>query len=137
MADLNTRVGFTTSKDKTYGLVFNFQADSEQKKCSSTITIPVFYDGWKNVAHGGITATLLDEAMANACGAAGYPNVATVELNVKYIRPVPTEKELLVIAEISEVKGKLLKTKAKLYLDKKLLATSSGKMYIIPEDWNT
>lgn len=135
MSELDERLGFTTTNDKRYGLIFSFELDKELQSCSTVITIPVFYDGWKGVAHGGITATLLDEAMAYACYAAGCADVATIELSTKFIRPVPTGKELFLQAEVIKVLGRVFHLKAKLLLGEQLLAQAFGKMYRISERW--
>jgi len=58
--------------------------------------------GMTGVVHGGVQAAILDEAMGFALQAAfetrDETNAATIELNLKYLRPTPTGEELLVRA---------------------------------------
>ena len=48
------------------------------------------HQGWPNVLHGGIVATLLDEAAAYVAYARGQ-HAATAHLNIRYSRPAPLD----------------------------------------------
>lgn len=135
MSELDERLSFTTTKNKNFGLIFSFILDKNDQSCSSTIIVPRFYQGWDGVVHGGITSTMLDEAMAYACSAAGFPDVVTASLEVKYIRPVPIEKELHLWAKVYGINGRVFDTKAKLFFAEQLLAQSAGKMFKIDNEW--
>jgi len=52
------------------------------------IVLPPRFQGWRGVAHGGIVMTLLDEAMAHACGAIGLRSV-TASMQLRFREPVP------------------------------------------------
>lgn len=52
-------------------------------------TVPETFDGHPGRLHGGIIATLLDEAMSKAVRALGRPSV-TRKMDVEYLRPVPS-----------------------------------------------
>ncbi len=58
--------------------------------------------GMDGIVHGGVQAAILDEAMGFAVHAAfetrDEANAATIELNLRYLRPTPTGEELLVRA---------------------------------------
>lgn len=57
--------------------------------------------GRRGVVHGGVQATLLDEAMGFAAHAAlGEVDVATVELSLHYRRPTPTGEPLRIRAQL-------------------------------------
>lgn len=61
--------------------------------------------GAPGIVHGGVQATLLDEAMCmTAFAKAGTP-VVTGELTVRYTSAVPTETPLVVAAHITERRG--------------------------------
>lgn len=65
--------------------------------------------GAPHVIHGGIQATLLDEAMGGAARTAfGDEDVSlvTAELNIRYRLPALAEKALLVRAEMLRSKGR-------------------------------
>lgn len=58
----------------------------------SVVCLPVVdgaFDGHPGYLHGGIIATLLDEAMSKAVRALGQPSV-TRKIEVEYLRPVPS-----------------------------------------------
>ena len=58
----------------------------------SVVCLPVISDafcGHPGFLHGGIIATLLDEAMSKAVRAKGNPSV-TRKIEVEYLRPVPS-----------------------------------------------
>ena len=52
-------------------------------------------EGFPGIVHGGIVATLLDEAMSKAVSALGV-TALTAELRVRFRRPVPSGQELAV-----------------------------------------
>jgi uncharacterized protein (TIGR00369 family) len=66
--------------------------------------------GAPNVVHGGVQATLIDEAIGMACRTAfGDEEVfrcVTAEFSLKYRRPVPTEQPLVVRGELLRREGR-------------------------------
>lgn len=70
------------------------------------------YQGFKNTAHGGIIATLLDEASAWAAMAETGRVSPSYELECKFLQPVPLEEEITVRAKVIERKHGIAKTKA-------------------------
>jgi len=69
-------------------------------------TVPEALQGAPGIAHGGIQATLLDEALCMAAYAKLGTPVFTGELTVRYLKPVPTHTPLLVRSRILETKGR-------------------------------
>jgi len=59
------------------------------------------------MAHGGIIATLLDEAMGKVCRFREVRAV-TAELTVQYLKPVKVDEEIIVEGYETEVKGRNL-----------------------------
>lgn len=53
------------------------------------------FQGYRGVLHGGIVATLLDEALAHAVGSLGVWG-ATVSLEVRFRRAVPVDRPVRV-----------------------------------------
>lgn len=79
------------------------------------------FEGFKGVVHGGISTTMLDEAMSALCTRVLGLRAVTGEISVRFVRPVPTETDLVVRArgrregrkvvcsgEISDTKGQVL-----------------------------
>jgi uncharacterized protein (TIGR00369 family) len=97
------------------------------------VTLPAWAMGFKDTAHGGMVATLLDEAMswAATCHAAGP--TATAEMTVRYRRPTPVGVELQVEAEVVKARGPLMLVEGRLLdAEGQLCATSAGKHMRLP-----
>lgn len=76
------------------GLKMTF-AIADDKSVRGDLTIPQRFQGWRDVAHGGVVALVLDEAMAYAAGAHGYLGV-TADLKLRFRHPVPIGEALVV-----------------------------------------
>lgn len=72
------------------------------------------HQGFPGVAHGGIAAAALDEAMGWAMYAAGAWAM-TARMEVRYRQPLPLETELVVTAEVVRDRGKLLEATAEIH----------------------
>lgn len=84
------------------------------------------YQGPPGHAHGGIIATILDEAMGKVNK---FSNVValTRTMNVEYLKPVPLGKQLTVIARAQSVLGREYVNVAEVVGDKgEVLARSTG-----------
>ncbi len=101
----------------------------EGKKTWTEFVPPRKYQGWKGIVHGGIVATLLDEAMTRlawiACGGA-----LTAEMTVRFVKPAKVGEKLFALGEITQERRKIVHMKASLFKDKpggELIAWSEGK----------
>lgn len=88
---------FACGPDNPIGLRLHF--DGESEGVIARVTLGPNFQGWKNIAHGGIAMALLDEAMAHAAGHAGHRGV-TGSMNVRFRKPVP-------LGEPLEVRGRV------------------------------
>ena len=93
------------------------------------VSIPRNLNGYKDIAHGGVVAALLDETMGWAatvfCGE--HPMYVTGELTVKYLAPVPVEAEVEVRSRLVEDAGRLAYCEGVLLCGGKLCARAKGK----------
>ena len=71
------------------------------------------HQGYPGLAHGGIAAAALDEAMGWAMYAAGAWAM-TARMEVKYRRPLPLGQELTVTARVSRDRGRWLEAAGEL-----------------------
>jgi uncharacterized protein (TIGR00369 family) len=85
--------------------------------------------GPPGLAHGGATATLLDEAMGGAVWMAGY-RVASVNLNIDYHKPVPLGQPITVRARVGEQAGKKITASGEIRLGDGTLAVSGTGLYV-------
>jgi uncharacterized protein (TIGR00369 family) len=63
------------------------------------ITLPPRFQGWRGTAHGGIVMTLLDEAMAHACGQIGERGM-TASMQLRFRAAVPLGEPLVVTGTV-------------------------------------
>jgi uncharacterized protein (TIGR00369 family) len=89
------------------GLRLTFEQDDAARCIRGVFRLAPEYAGGPGMAHGGIIATLLDEAMGKVNRFRGVRAV-TAELNVEYLRPVPVEQEIFVEAREIEKNGRNL-----------------------------
>lgn len=79
--------------------------------------------------HGGIISALLDEVIGRAVSIA-EPDCfgVTVDLNVKFKKPVPLEQDLIIVGRITRNRSRMFEGTGEIYLaaDGSLLAEGSG-----------
>jgi uncharacterized protein (TIGR00369 family) len=64
-----------------------------------------FYEGPPGYLHGGIIATLLDEAMSKANRAQGV-TAMTRHMSVDYLRPVPSNTPIRILGHVTRSEGR-------------------------------
>ncbi len=116
----------------TEGLRIRFEL--EGRAVSGRFVGREVHQGYPGVAHGGITAAVLDEAMGWAIYAAGAWAM-TARMEVKYRRPLPLATELLVTAEVIRERGRWLEAGAQIRGPAgDLLAEAQGLFVRVPRD---
>ena len=103
---------FVCGENNPKGLKLNFEIDPERQTLKTVFTSPPTFQGWDGVVHGGIIATLLDEAMAKLSYELGYDTV-TASLEVRFKKPAPILEPLYVWGKILEVRKRWVKAEAK------------------------
>lgn len=80
----------------------------------------------QHIVHGGFAATVLDTAMACAIQTMLGPGSSpfSIDLDIKYVKPIPANKDLYAKGELSEMtgslgfaKGRLVDEKGNLYAE--------------------
>jgi uncharacterized protein (TIGR00369 family) len=89
------------------GLQLTFEQDDSSKSIRGGFKLGAEYQGGPGFIHGGIIATLLDEAMGKVNRFRGVRAV-TAELHVEYFRLVKVEEELSIEAHEVEKSGRNL-----------------------------
>jgi acyl-coenzyme A thioesterase PaaI-like protein len=77
------------------GLRLKFFAAGIDDRAICNVQIPLRYEGPPGHVHGGIIATLLDEAMGKANKLAGVIAM-TRTMEVEYLKPVPLKRKLVI-----------------------------------------
>lgn len=112
---------FACGKDNPGGMHLKFFLDPTGKKYISQFRLGKRYTGPPGHCHGGIIATILDDAMSKLNKLRDLP-AATAKMTVEYLRPVPLHQMLSVqshevgrrgrrltrIAEITGTRGTVL-----------------------------
>lgn len=104
---------FVCGEKNPNGLRLCFEIDPERKTLKTTFISPPIFQGWDGLVHGGIIATLLDEAMAKLSYELGYDTV-TASLEIKFKKPAPILEPLEVYGEIIEVRKRWVRARATL-----------------------
>ena len=115
--------------DNDFGLKTRFH-ETEEKEVVALFYPQEFHQSYPNITHGGITAAILDETIGRAIMAFYDRSTfgVTIELNVKYKRPVPYGVELRAVGRITNDNGRIFAGTGELYLpDGKLAASAEGK----------
>jgi uncharacterized protein (TIGR00369 family) len=91
-----------------------------------TATVSDHYEGPPGCLHGGIIATLLDEAMSKANRAGGV-TAMTRQMQVEYLRPVPSGSEIRIEGRVIRSEGRKHWTTAQILgTEGKVLAQATG-----------
>jgi uncharacterized protein (TIGR00369 family) len=103
---------FGCGKANPTGMQLDFlRAEDNSVVCFPTV--PDTFEGPRGYVHGGIIATLLDEAMSKAVRASGFIAM-TRHMEVDYLRPVPSAAPLRLEGRITRNEGRKHWTEAKI-----------------------
>ncbi|HLK31832.1 MAG TPA: PaaI family thioesterase [Terriglobales bacterium] len=96
---------FACGKNNPEGMRLRFSFDEESNRFVSRFRLGRRYTGPPGHAHGGVIATILDEAMGKVNK---LHNVValTSDITVQYLKPVPLNKPLRVEARGVSVRGR-------------------------------
>ena len=80
-----------------FGMKLAFEQDNGRRKIVGRFVLGARYRGGGPMAHGGIIALLLDEAMGKVCRFR-EARAVTAQLTIDYLKPVDVESEIVVEA---------------------------------------
>ena len=102
----------------------------------SEIVLGKYYEGWQNLAHGGIISTLLDEVMSWAIMRAKKTFVVTRKMDIKYVQNVLIGAPVTVTGRfVGDGKPPLVKAKGEIRdAEGRLLVRSNGEFVVLSED---
>ena len=90
-----TNTCFGCGAENPRGMKLAFEQDDEAQQIVGSSASGAEYRAARDIIHGGIIATVLDEAMGKACRFREHTAV-TAELTVEYLRPIQVDKMLRV-----------------------------------------
>jgi uncharacterized protein (TIGR00369 family) len=96
---------FACGKDNPAGMHLKFYIDEASRKAVCKFKLARRYQGPPGHAHGGIIATILDEAMGKINKLSNVIAL-TRNMNVDYLKPVPLGKQLTVTGRSQQISGR-------------------------------
>ena len=123
----HTHSCFVCGEANAIGLNLRFETDGNLVK--THFTPRPEHIGFKQVVHGGIIATLLDEIMVWACMTQSKRFAYCAELTVRFLNPLRPGEETVATAElVTNRRNKIFEAKADLKDSAgKIFATATGK----------
>lgn len=116
---------FGCGEDNSVGLHLHFRLEPDGS-VSAEATPGTSYEGPPGHLHGGIIATLLDETMSKANRASGEIAL-TRQLQVEYLRPIPSTQPVRLHGHVERIEGRKLWTEATIQdAEGNTLATGKG-----------
>lgn len=123
---------FVCGADNPAGLQAKLVVDCENGTATSRLTLDQRFQGWQDVIHGGILATLLDEVAIYACRSQGEQFV-TAEIKVRYRKPVPVNSSIELKGRIVEKRRKLYRVKSQIEIGGVIYADSEVKILCLDQ----
>jgi len=113
------RTCFVCGEKNPAGLKLRLRTDPARGESASEVTFASHFQGWAGIVHGGLLATVLDEAMIYAAGAKGLKCV-TGEITVRFVKPVST-------GVTYALKGRFLEDQGRIVLAESVLVDGKGR----------
>jgi acyl-coenzyme A thioesterase PaaI-like protein len=130
--DLNEGLCFGCGRNNPIGLKLSFTRDGDTLR--TEFTPDTVHQGWPGVVHGGILASLLDEAMSNAAYAEGV-TCLTASMQTRLKQPTMVKEPLVITAWVTKNRRKVIETKARVCLkDGTVVAESTAKQFVIENE---
>jgi uncharacterized protein (TIGR00369 family) len=127
----NSRACFGCGRENAAGLRLEFETLPDGR-LRTRFRPRDIHGGWEGVFHGGLMATLLDEAMMAYLYRNGI-DAATAELTVRYREPVRIGEALTVHAWQAGGKGRLLEMEAEALRDGARVAWARARCLALPK----
>jgi uncharacterized protein (TIGR00369 family) len=127
--DKNFDMCFACGEKNPIGLKLKFRREGDG--VGAEFTPGEVHQGWKEVVHGGIIVSILDEAMSYATLFNGVSTL-TAKMQTRFKRPARIGEPLIVTARITKQTRRLVETKAEMHLrDGTPIADSTATMFTI------
>ncbi len=117
--------------DNASGLRLRLPAEEGAAEYEVTFSFDERHQGGPGIVHGGLVAAALDEACGLLATWHRFPSV-TARIFVRYRRPVPINRELLIRARVTGSRGRRLHVDAHLKDGEEILAEARGAFLHVP-----
>jgi uncharacterized protein (TIGR00369 family) len=124
-------------KDNPHGLQLSLHVDPGSGAVTTRYTSRPQHIGFVGIIHGGVLATILDEAMVWAATWTGKRFCVCGELQVRYRQPAPVGKTMLIEAKVQAVRSRLIETTGTIVSeDGTIYTAATGKYVPVPRENN-
>jgi acyl-coenzyme A thioesterase PaaI-like protein len=113
------------------GLRLRLPAEEGASEYEATFSFDERHQGGPGIVHGGLVAAALDEACGLLATWHRFPSV-TARIFVRYRRPVPINRALLIRARVTGSRGRRLHVDGNLKDDDEILAEARGAFLHVP-----
>lgn len=117
---------FACGEKNPHGLGMRVEYQGQRAVCR--LSLPEHFQGWANIAHGGVVLTILDEIMAYAVLRFAGQGV-TIGMESSFRKPVPLGREIVASGWVVGHQGRQARAEGELRLaqDDSLLAQASAR----------
>jgi uncharacterized protein (TIGR00369 family) len=123
----NDGMCFGCGKNNPIGLRLEFDLDEENLSVEGRFTPKTEHAGYTGIMHGGLVATLLDEAMVKLIWDVGISAV-TASLEVRMVKPVPVCREVVIKGRVDSQEKRMIYTSAEVEdMEGNVLARAKAK----------
>jgi uncharacterized protein (TIGR00369 family) len=117
---------FVCGEKNPYGLHLEFSL--KKGKVSAEFIPRKTFQGYKDIVHGGIISTLIDEAMVKTALLQGIPAI-TAEITIRFKNPLIVGEKTIVEATITKMNKRIIETSAVVKkTDNTLIAEGHAKL---------
>src|SRR3954447_24962554 len=122
-------------RSNPHGLHLSLHVDETTGVVTTTFTPTADHIGFEGIVHGGLLATVLDEAMVWAATWAGKRFCVAGELNTRFRAGAAPGKLLFVEAKVESIRSRLIETVGTITdEDGRTVATGDGKYVPLNEE---
>ena len=127
----NSKMCLVCGLKNPFGLHTSF-FELENNELLAVFTPREEHQSYPERLHGGITSTILDETMGRAImiKSAGEVWGVTVELNIRFKKPVPLDQELRVVGRITKDSNRFFEGSGELLLEDGTIAAEGHGKYL-------
>ena len=121
---------FLCVDENTCGVLARFFVEGDTVR--ARVSLPIHLNGYKEIAHGGVVAGLLDETMGWAATIFAKKQSSptfyvTGELTIKYLAPVPVGKEIEIRSRLVKAGGRIAYGEGELFYEDRVYVRAKGK----------
>jgi acyl-coenzyme A thioesterase PaaI-like protein len=131
----NSRSCFVCGWENPTGLNMTFY-ETAPGEVVAEYTVSAKFQGYPGVVHGGIIASMLDEASGRSQMGPGPSRfMYTAQLSIRYRKPVPVGLPLKILGHAGESKGRIARATGEIYgPDGLLLAQAEAVLVDVPQE---